>query len=116
MKNIISELIQRFLDWLPVAAKAGLYLGLEALPILALAFLKFAKKEEVPSAWMLAYVCTNALYHGFIGLRAFFDNSSAQHGVKVDELRKARNGNTEFVTRQQAQTPPITPATPSKTA
>lgn len=91
---------QIMVDWAPVIGKASLYVGIEALPILYVAFHKFATGEEKVNTWMLAAVVVNSIYHGCVGLRAFFDGSVQRHSDALVEIRKQRV-DTQFLTKQQ---------------
>lgn len=89
-------------EWFPVICKSALYVGLEALPVLYVAFLKFAKGQEEASTWMLLAISCNAAYHSCIGLRAYFDGSAQRHAAALTETRRS-TGNTEFLAKLQKQ-------------
>src|SRR5690242_4562893 len=96
---------QLFSDWMPVIPRAIVYITLEVAPILGLACLKFHEHKEVFSWWLLGYLVFNAAYHTAVALRAFMDGSFTKHSDRLVEVRKTRNGNTDFITRPQTEQP-----------
>jgi hypothetical protein len=81
----------RLMGWYPVLFRAFLYFSIEALPGIIKGCREFGTSGARLNNWLLWAFVLEAFYHGFVGLRAYFDGSALR-------LRPQTNGGgTAFI-------------------